>query len=230
MILRPKNWDSFQHYKNRRPPWIKLHHLLVDDADFHALKGDDAKYLVLIWLIASEDFGNLPPNPKLAFRLRMSVKQLEQLLARLQAWIVYDASKPLAISEQVATPEGEVEERQSAEPEVDASASAPSPPPLDWTRDTEPEIPDGLAKTQYGKFACDKAHIPAGYGLQVKVGDAIFFLAELERCSHSEATRRMVPRLTQAQQQGAKIHLWLDDGGWKANAGKDKYQSYLEAS
>jgi hypothetical protein len=108
--------------------------------------------------------------------------------------------------------------------------SAIAPPPLDWTRDTEPEIPEGLAKTQYGKFACDRARIPAGYGLQVKVGDAIFFLAELEHCGHGEATARMVPRLKEAQSQGAKIHLWLDDGGWKTNGHvKDKYAAYLEA-
>jgi hypothetical protein len=134
--LRPKNWDTFQHYKDRRPAWIKLHHALVDDPSFHALKGEDAKYLVLIWLIASEELGNLPPNSELAWRLRISVKQLDQLLARLQAWIVYDASKPLAEPEQVATPEkrrGEEEEiegeKRTAAPLLLPTYVPPPPPP-----------------------------------------------------------------------------------------------------
>ena len=35
MILRILNWEKFQHYKVRRPPWIKLHHSLLDDYAFH---------------------------------------------------------------------------------------------------------------------------------------------------------------------------------------------------
>jgi hypothetical protein len=29
--LRVRNWEKFQHYKNRRPPWIKFHVELLDD-------------------------------------------------------------------------------------------------------------------------------------------------------------------------------------------------------
>lgn len=213
MKLRPKNWDSFQHYKNRRPPWIKLHHTLVDDVNFHSLKGEDAKYLVMIWLIASEDFGYLPSNTELAFRLRIPVKQLEQMLARLQAWIVYDASKPLATQEQDATPEGETEVDEERKEE--GEAQPPPPPPPDFTRDHETEIPEGLAIVQYAGFVCEKAHIPASYGLKVKVGDAIKMLAQLESCSEAHATALMVPRVAEAQKQGEKINFWLDDGGWK---------------
>lgn len=213
MILRPRNWDSFQHYKNRRPPWIKLHHTLVDDVNFHSLKGEDAKYLVMIWLIASEDFGNLPSNQELAFRLRIPLKQLEQLLARLQPWIAYDASKPLAEVEQLATPEAEGEKEAEEETEGDASASAPPPP--DWTKDAEVEVPDGLAIVQYAGFVCEQAHIPAGYMLKVKIGDAIRMLAAEEACTEAKATALMLPRLVQAQLEGEKINFWLEDGRWK---------------
>lgn len=33
-FLRIRNWERFQHYTNRRPPWIKYHVALLDD---HAL-------------------------------------------------------------------------------------------------------------------------------------------------------------------------------------------------
>jgi hypothetical protein len=35
--LRVKNWAEFQHYRHRRPPWIKLHHGLLDDFAWHRL-------------------------------------------------------------------------------------------------------------------------------------------------------------------------------------------------
>jgi hypothetical protein len=34
LILTPKNWKSFQHYKDRAPAWIKLHKALLDDYNF----------------------------------------------------------------------------------------------------------------------------------------------------------------------------------------------------
>ena len=34
-----KNWDEFQHYKDRNPPWIKLHNHLLDDYEFEMLGG-----------------------------------------------------------------------------------------------------------------------------------------------------------------------------------------------
>ena len=45
---RVKNWSKFQHYKNRNPPWIRLHVEILDDYkadgtenDFHALPDKD---------------------------------------------------------------------------------------------------------------------------------------------------------------------------------------------
>ena len=57
--MRIKNWERFQHFKDRRPPWIKLYRELLDDPDWHDLAGDDAKFLVMLWLIASGDHGSL---------------------------------------------------------------------------------------------------------------------------------------------------------------------------
>lgn len=36
-FLRVKNFDRFQHYKDRTPPWIKLYNDLLDDYDFSCL-------------------------------------------------------------------------------------------------------------------------------------------------------------------------------------------------
>lgn len=80
MAARVKNWKKFQHFKDRKPPWIKLYRDLLDDPDWHELSGDEAKALVMIWLVASENDGKLPDNRKLAFRLRIDERQVETLL------------------------------------------------------------------------------------------------------------------------------------------------------
>ena len=75
--MRVKNWDRFQHYRDGRTlVWIRLHKALLDNYDFAALSGDDAKVLILCWLVAAEKDGELPDVPALAFRLRMDPKRL----------------------------------------------------------------------------------------------------------------------------------------------------------
>ena len=71
MPITPKNWEKFQHFKDRRPPWIKLYRDLLDDVSWHELAPDLAKTLVMIWLIASEgESGALPPVKQLAFSVK----------------------------------------------------------------------------------------------------------------------------------------------------------------
>ena len=94
--MRVKDWQKFQHYKERNPPWIKLHKSLLDDPDWHDLDPVNAKALVMIWLIASESDGELPDERKLAFRLRMKPKECAATLAQLSHWLVHDASSALA--------------------------------------------------------------------------------------------------------------------------------------
>ena len=54
MRIRITNWERFQHYKARRPPWIKLHRSLLDDRKFAELSDYASKLLMQCWLIASE--------------------------------------------------------------------------------------------------------------------------------------------------------------------------------
>lgn len=105
--MKVKNWEKFQHYKNRRPPWIKLYRELLDDPQFFALSGDAVKALIMIWLIASEDDGNLPDSETLAWRLRVDSKALDSSLSELKHYI---ASDTLALCYQDAIPERETEE------------------------------------------------------------------------------------------------------------------------
>lgn len=59
-----KNWDEFQHYKKRNPPWIKLHRALNEDHAFAGLKDKTKAHLMLIWILASSSEGRIPHDAK----------------------------------------------------------------------------------------------------------------------------------------------------------------------
>ena len=110
--MKIKNWSKFQHFKDRRPPWVKLYRDILDDPDWHELEGDVAKALVMLWLIASEDEtqeGNLPDAKHLAFRLRMPVNKVNQLLAKLSGWVIQDDIEVISERYQSDAPETETE-------------------------------------------------------------------------------------------------------------------------
>lgn len=111
MGIKIRNWEKYQHYKFRRPPWIKLHKGLLDDQEFHQLSADSARSLIFLWLVASEANGELPDMTTLAFRLRTSEDKLKSTLSDLSAWLEQDASATLAPCKQDATTEKSREEK-----------------------------------------------------------------------------------------------------------------------
>ena len=79
MKLLPKNWEKFQHYKHRSPPWIKLHRDILDDFDWWSLPIASRAIAPCLWLLAScEEDGEFDASPeKLAFRFRMTEKDIQ---------------------------------------------------------------------------------------------------------------------------------------------------------
>jgi len=90
MTIKVKDWNKFQHFKDRKPPWIKLYRDILDDLEWHELDPVAAKALVAIWLIASENDGELPEMKKLAFRLRVTEKQAISIVSQLDHWLIQD--------------------------------------------------------------------------------------------------------------------------------------------
>ena len=113
-----KNWKKFQHFRDRRPPWIKLYRELLDDLDWHELEPKAAKVLVMLWLIASENDGNLPEIKNLAFRLRMSEKDAMSCVDKLSHWLDQDDISVISTRYQDDLPgtetETEIEKRQNS--------------------------------------------------------------------------------------------------------------------
>lgn len=83
MKYRVKNFYKFQHFHDRKPPWIKVYRDLLDDISWFRISPLSSKTLVNLWLLSSEAYGNLPSEPEIAFRLRLSREELTSVLKEL---------------------------------------------------------------------------------------------------------------------------------------------------
>ena len=77
----------------------------------------------MIWLIASEEMGELPTIKKLAFRLRLTEKQIEIHCSKLSHWLIQDDIKVISDQYQHDAPETETE--TETEKETEARKLAP---------------------------------------------------------------------------------------------------------
>lgn len=81
LMLKPKNWQQFQHYKDRCPPWLKLHRDLLNNKDFMRLPTASKALAPMFWLLASESrsLNGIfdASDDELEFRLRMPVSDIQ---------------------------------------------------------------------------------------------------------------------------------------------------------
>lgn len=118
--MKIKNWGKFQHFKDRRPPWVKLYRDLLDDMQWHELDPLSSKVLVTLWLLASEDEeqeGKLPDIKTLAWRMRMSEKQVKECLNKLNHWLVQDDINAISERNQDDAPETEKRRKETKQSE-----------------------------------------------------------------------------------------------------------------
>jgi len=112
MLLQPKNWAVFQHYKDRCPPWIKLHRDLLNDRSYMRLPIASKALAPMLWLLASESKDGVFDGSldELVFRLHITHKEYQDGVKPLidnDFFIL--VSGVLAERKQVAIPETEGE-------------------------------------------------------------------------------------------------------------------------
>lgn len=62
--LSVPKWDEFQHYKDRAPPWIKLHNSIMENYQFECLPDASKAHLFCIWLLASRTNNKINNDPQ----------------------------------------------------------------------------------------------------------------------------------------------------------------------
>ena len=128
MLFRSRGWEKFQHYKDRCPPWIKLHRDLLTDREFMRLPIASKALAPLLWLLASETKDGVfdASLDELQFRLHISKKDYEDGVNPLidKGFFVV-ASAMLADGKQVAIPEREGEREKETKKKATVVACPP---------------------------------------------------------------------------------------------------------
>ena len=107
--LYVKNWHTFQHYKDRNPPWIKLHRSILNDSDFISMPEGAQYELIRVWILAASGSGAVPRRLGLLRQMTglRRVRYLDLLIQK--GFLSENASVLLAPCKHSARPETETE-------------------------------------------------------------------------------------------------------------------------
>jgi hypothetical protein len=126
MHVSVRNFEKYQHYKTRRPPWIKLYQDLLEDYAFTRLQDASKWHAVALFLLASRYENRIPFD--LAFITREvkanSPVDLDELVSAGFITLSEDASNALAARKQNLAVETEAEREIEAEETTTAPIGA----------------------------------------------------------------------------------------------------------
>jgi len=111
-MLKIRNWDKFQHYKDRNPPWIKLATDTFQNYEFSCLQDASKLLAICYWTLAARSKDGSAPadlewvKKQCGLGDFVNVKHLKELIDK---GFIIDASNVLATCKQSARPEGEGE-------------------------------------------------------------------------------------------------------------------------
>ncbi len=129
-----RNFEKFQHYKDRNPPWIRLYNSLLDDYEFGRLPDASKAHLLAIWLLASRYDNKIPYDSEWVSRRINATEPVDLDALAKGGFIVADqgCSKTLADCKQDAKPEESREEESREEKKEVERARRASRLPEDW--------------------------------------------------------------------------------------------------
>lgn len=109
-----KNFERFQHYKDRSPPWIKLYNELLDDYEFGRLPDASKFHLVAIWLLASRSENKIPYDPAWVAKRIDANQPVDLMLLAARGFIVVDQELQNA-GHSASTPQAECLSREEGQ-------------------------------------------------------------------------------------------------------------------
>jgi hypothetical protein len=172
--IRILNWGEFQHYKDRDPPWIKLHcRKLLAKRAWRELAPRAAKLLVDLWGLAAaeqkaEQKGSIStPLVDIAWNLRLGEEALLadlQLLASLS--FIEVASEAVADCKRTLAADSRLP--RSAIPEVEVETEADK-------RQRQSSVPSEPASAARGELDSEK---PAAHGVLMPIIRELFYVPD----------------------------------------------------
>lgn len=110
-MLAVRDYDQFQHYKDRNPPWIKFYATTLDDYKIAKLPDASKAHLFAVWLLASRYNNRFPYDAEFIAK-RINATEPVDLEALIKCGFlieIQDCSNTLADRKQDACPETETE-------------------------------------------------------------------------------------------------------------------------
>lgn len=164
-FFRVRNFERFQHYTDRRPPWIKLYRDLWDDPRFHDLSVAHRYMLIALFVVASQHENLVPFNDKW-LRSKLMVNQAIPLQLFIDTgWLELaeqDASKALAAGEMLAerypSRARAVYPNKETETDIDISARLHVAPEPEREAESDEKLPFGefgmarMTKAEHGRL------------------------------------------------------------------------------
>lgn len=125
----------------------------MDDLEWHMLDDKAAKVLVMLWVIASENDGNLPDTKTLAFRLRIKESEVINCCSMLSHWLEHDDIDVISKRYQGDTPERETERETETEVEKNPPRKRDARPAVKKPDDVEQQTWDDWQALRKAKRA-----------------------------------------------------------------------------
>ncbi len=115
-----KDWKRFQHYGDRRPPWIKLYLTLLGDDEWLELAPSDRCLLMTVWLLAGSH-GNGRVRADQGWLRAQAKTPKGNLKALIQGGFIEVRASKGASTEAEAEAEAEILQAASTSPKVDTA-------------------------------------------------------------------------------------------------------------
>ena len=95
--MQINNWKQCQPplRSDRNVIWIKLYRKILDDFEWSNLTDSNKATLIELWLLASENEGNLPSVDEISFRLRKDKSFINKQLEQLSSFVLQDVAEVL---------------------------------------------------------------------------------------------------------------------------------------
>lgn len=208
--IQVPNWDTFQHYGKRNPPWVKLYTKLLDNPGWHCLSGDAKGLLVGIWILAGQTNNHTQLMPGwLAARAGCPLDRLNGAISELARYEFISVLAPDASIRRYHQTETETEV-EDKETETEAENTLVPPAPRKTRKRRSPNYDDypGFSDC-YGFFPHYRTRTKKQKALAVWKRDGLEEKAESVRL-HIEALRADPESAKEGGRFVGAMEAWLN--------------------
>lgn len=194
--LRVKNWDKFQHYKDRNAPWIKLHRALLDDYDFASLSDAARGHLMLIWLLAVSYDGRIPSDAGFLARKLATTETIDLRVLISKGFLIPEQNASDAIAGCKQDASDTLAFARSREGEGEGEGEPPPTPP-----------PGGVGRQETAKTSEGFERFWSAYPRKCSKGAARKAWAKLK------PSEQLVQAILAGIERAKTSDQWVRDGG-----------------